>query len=337
MESVLITGANGEIGHGLIPALANLKKYAVIALDINELDITLQPLVHQTIVADISDKQVLQNIMKDHKISVIFHMASILSTGAEKNPGRAISVNSGGCEDLLEAANKTGMEEKRTIKFIFPSTIAVYGLPDNETKKKAGSIKEEQYLDPITIYGVTKLYCENLGKYYSKNYQLLNQDIFRPIDFRCIRFPGIISAVTLPTGGTSDYAPEMIHSAAQGMGYESFVRPDTKIPFMVMPDAIKALIQIADAPKDKLKKDVYNIQSFSISAEEISQFVNKMFKDSSISYNPDPRRQKIVDSWPEAVDDSPARSDWGWKPDYDLEKSFNGYLIPEIGKKYKKE
>lgn len=335
METVLITGANGEVGHGLIPALSKSGKYKIVALDIHEIDTTLKPLIHESIVSDITDTEILQNLLKDHKISTIFHMASILSTGAEKNPERAIKVNAGGTEKILEAINRQASAEERIIKFIFPSTIAVYGIPDLETKKRIGAVKEDQFLDPITIYGITKIYSESLGKYYSNNYQLLNPDKKRFLDFRCIRFPGIISALTIPTGGTSDYAPEMIHSAAQGKGYESFVRPDTKISFMVMPDAVKALIQLADSPKDKLKNLIYNIQAFSASAEEISQIINQVFPDSSISYNPDPDRQKIVDSWPEATDDSSARSDWDWQPDFDLKKAFKDYLIPEIQNKYK--
>lgn len=334
MESVLITGANGEVGHGLIPAISKSKNHEVIALDIREIDTSLQPLVHESIVADITDAEILKTLMKDHKISTVFHLAAILSTGAEKDPERAIAVNAGGTEKLLEAASKIAREEKRVIKFIFPSTIAVYGVPSLDSKKASPTVKEHEYLDPITIYGVTKLYCENLGKYYSDNYQLLTHDGQKYLDFRCVRFPGIISALTIPTGGTSDYAPEMIHSAAQGKGYESFVRPDTKISFMVMPDAVKALLQLNESPTEKLKKRVYNVQSFSITAEQIAQLVNKVFPDSSISYNPDPNRQRIVDSWPEATDDSDARVDWGWQPDFDLEKAFNEYLIPEIKSKY---
>ena len=186
------------------------------------------------------------------------------------------------------------------------------------------------------MYGINKLYCELLGTYYSKHYKLLEprpETVF--LDFRCLRFPGIISALTLPTGGTSDYAPEMIHSAAKGEGYESFVRADTAIPFMVMPDAIKAITQLANAPKEKLTQEVYNVSAFSTTTEEIAKLVNNVFPDSSISYKPDPNRQKIVDSWPADIDDSKARSDWGWKPDHDINSAFKDYLIPEISNKYK--
>ena len=335
METVLITGANGEIGHGLIPNLAKTGKYEIIALDIREIDPKLRKSVKQVVIADINDEEVLHTLLKDHKITTIFHLAAILSTGAEKDPELAVKVNAKGSEKILDAANKTGQTDKRKIKIIFPSSIAVYGLPGVEIKKKAGKVTENQFLNPITIYGITKLYCENLGKYYSNNYKLLSDDNNKYVDFRCIRFPGIISALTLPTGGTSDYAPEMIHSAAQGTGYESFVRPDTKIPFMVMPDAVSALIKLNETPAENLKRRVYNVEAFSVSAGEISDLINQVFPDSSISYNPEPKRQKIVDSWPESVDDTPARSDWGWQPEYDLGKSFNQYLIPEIRNKYK--
>ncbi len=336
MEKVLVTGANGEVGHGIIPILSKDKNLEVIALDIKEIDKTLKPFVQEMIVADILDGTVIENLLNDHKITTVFHLAAILSTGAEKDPERAHSVNVDGTANLLAAINKAGRNEKRVIKFIFPSTIAVYGLPSIEAKNKAGSIKEGDFLHPITMYGINKLYCEMLGIYYSTHYSLLTTNIERNIDFRCVRFPGIISALTIPTGGTSDYAPEMIHSAAKGEGYESFVRPDATIPFMVMPDAAKVLIQLTEVPKEKLTQKIYNVSGFVAKAEEIAQLVNKVFPDSSISYNPDVNRQRIVDSWPANIDDSKARSDWGWKPDYDIQKAFNEYLIPEIRNKYTK-
>ena len=336
-ESVLITGANGEVGHGLIQELAKLKKYEIIALDINDLDDPLKPNVREFIKDSILNKTQIEAALTKNKVSIIFHLAAILSTGAEKNPEQAIEVNSQGTSTLLSGANRVCQKEKRVIKFIFPSSIAVYGVPNLETKTRSGAITEGQFLNPITIYGITKLYCENLGKYFSTNYQLLSTNSQRYLDFRCLRFPGIISAITLPTGGTSDYAPEMIHSAAKGEGDESFVRPNTKIPFMVMPDAIKALIQLAENPKEKLSQKVYNVTSFSVTAENIAQIINKVFPDSAISYNPDEARQKIVDSWPGNIDDSRARTDWGWQPEYDFQKSFSEYLIPEIQNRYNRQ
>lgn len=334
MEAILITGANGEVGHGLIPELSK-KKYNLVALDITELDDSLKTYVHEVIVADILDRNVIENLVREHSITTIFHLAAVLSTSAEKDPERAHEVNVGGTASLLEVANRISQNEKRVIKFIFPSTIAVYGLPNLETKKRK-AVKEHEFNTPITMYGINKLYCELLGKYYSKNYKLLSRNTERYLDFRCIRFPGIISALTLPKGGTSDYAPKMIHSAAKGESYECFVREDTKIPFMVMPDAVKALLQLSEAPKEKLDQDVYNVSAFSATAYQISELVKKVFPDSKVTYKPDENRQRIVDSWPAELDDSKARKNWGWKPDYDLRRAFSEYLIPEINFKYKK-
>ncbi|OGM21622.1 epimerase [Candidatus Woesebacteria bacterium RIFCSPHIGHO2_01_FULL_38_9] len=335
-EPILITGANGEVGHGLIPKLSELGNYDIVSLDIRELDEELKPHIHETIVADILDSTVVKNLLKEHAITTIFHLAAILSTGGEKDPFRAHQVNVNGTTSLLESSYQVALSEKRTIKFIFPSTIAVYGIPDLETKKKVGTVKEDGFNAPITMYGINKLYCERVGTYYSKFYKILEtRPEVLPIDFRCVRFPGIISAMTVPSGGTSDYAPEMIHSAARGEGYESFVRSDTVIPFMVMPDAVKALLTLTNAPKEKLTQGIYNVSGFSATAEQIAGLVNQVFPDSSISYNPDQNRQKIVDSWPAAVDDSAAKRDWGWKPDYDILKAFNEYLIPEIQDRYK--
>jgi threonine 3-dehydrogenase len=335
METILVTGANGEIGHGLIPELAK-EKQKVIALDVSDLDEMLKPFVSEFVKASVLQKSILEDMFKKYHFSTVYHMAALLSTAAEKDPEKAQVVNSGGTATLLDVTNKSARAEKKEIKFIFPSTIAVYGLPSLEVKEKIGKITETDYLHPITMYGVTKLYCEMLGKYYTRNYKLLGGDGKIFVDFRSVRFPGIISALTIPTGGTSDYAPEMIHSAAKGDGYESFVSKGTKIPFMVMPDAVKALIQLNKAEKKYLSQLVYNVTSFAVTAEDIAKLINGVFSDSSISYKPDNNRQKIVDSWPEDLDDTAARKDWGWKPDFDVDKSFKVYLIPEIQNKYSK-
>lgn len=335
-ETVLITGANGEVGHGLIPALSENKKVDIIALDINELDAALKPSVSQTVKGSVLSKSLLHALISKNKVTTIFHLAALLSAASEANPEKAQFVNVSGTATVLEITNHVARREGRVIKIVFPSTIAVYGLPDLMTKKKAPAISEEEYNTPTTIYGINKLYCEMLGNYYSKNYKMLTEKNLRTfIDFRCLRFPGIISAITVPAGGTSDFAPEMIHTAAQGQNYESFVSADTQIPFVVMPDAVKALIAITGAPREKLKKSVYNVSGFSAKAKEIENLVTKVFPNTAVSYNPDESRQKIVDTWPAAIDDSAARTDWGWKPDYDLERAFSEYLIPEIQNRYK--
>jgi nucleoside-diphosphate-sugar epimerase len=156
------------------------------------------------------------------------------------------------------------------------------------------------------------------------------------VDFRALRFPGLISAFTLPSGGTSDYGPEMLHAAAQGIPYECFVREDTKISFMAMPDAIKSMLMLMDAPREALTSNVYNVAAFAITAEQFRERAMKAFPGSDIAFQSNPRRQGIVDSWPEDVDDSRACKDWGWTPDYDVDRFFDDYFLPEIRKRYGK-
>jgi nucleoside-diphosphate-sugar epimerase len=185
------------------------------------------------------------------------------------------------------------------------------------------------------MYGCNKLYCEQLGRYYTKYYRQLAADKNPSgIDFRAIRFPGLISAITTPTGGTSDYGPEMLHHAAMGKKYRCFVRPDTRLPFMVMPDAIKALLDLEKADQSNLSKLVYNVTSFNPSAQEFFDIVIKAFPNAEITFEPDIARQGIVDTWPADVDDSAATTDWGWGPDYDQDRAFNEYLLPAVKARY---
>src|SRR6476646_6102086 len=158
------------------------------------------------------------------------------------------------------------------------------------------------------MYGCNKLYCELLGTYYARHYkQLAAEHASGKVDFRCVRFPGLISAVTVPSGGTSDYAPEMIHAAAKGERYECFVRPDTRIPFMAMPDGVDALMALAAAPRERLARTAYNVAAFNPSAREICDVVTAAFPRAKIDWKTDPKRQGIVDSWPADVDDNAAR------------------------------
>jgi len=333
MGNILVTGANGEMGHALIPEIKK-KGHSVVALDVSDTEDGLKKECVEYIKDTVLNRVLLTKLFSKYKFETIFHLGALLSTAAEKNPELAQTVNAGGTAVLLSAANEFATKNKNFVKFLFPSTIAVHGLPDTKTKSENTALTEEEFLNPITMYGITKLFAENLGVYYSTNYKMLdNPD--KLVDFRAIRFPGIISALTVPTGGTSDYGPEMIHTAAQGKNYESFVRKDTTLPFMVMPDAIKAIIQLSEAPKEKLTKKVYNVTAFSVTAEDIANMVLNVFPNTTISYNPNPARQKIVDSWPAGVDDSLARRDWDWQPDYDAKRAFEDYLIPEIQNKYK--
>jgi nucleoside-diphosphate-sugar epimerase len=155
------------------------------------------------------------------------------------------------------------------------------------------------------------------------------------VDFRCVRFPGLISAATVPSGGTSDYAPEMLHAAARGEAYSCFVRPDTRIPFMAMPDGVEALLRLAQAPRARLTQPVYNVAAFNPSADEILALVVQAFPSAKIEWLNDKRRQRIVDSWPADVDDHAARRDWGFAPQYDLQRAFAEYLIPTIKERYR--
>lgn len=185
------------------------------------------------------------------------------------------------------------------------------------------------------MYGINKLYVENLGRYFSSFYKFLenNPDDIK-IDFRAVRFPGLMSSETVPSGGTSDYASEMIHACAQGKPYACFVSPEAKLPFMAMPDGVAALVQLSKVPFEKLTHHVYNVGSFAVTAKEIEAQLRKTFPKAEISYAPHKQRENIVNTWPGDVDDSRARNDWGWKPQYSFESAFNEYLIPNISKKY---
>ncbi len=334
--AVLVTGANGEMGHGLIESLAQSGTFSIIALDVRPIDDSLRSLCSDVIVGDILETRLLERMQSEYEVHTIYHLAALLSTRAEFTPEAAHRVNVEGTLNLLKLAIEQSRWHGESVKFMFPSSIAVYGLPDRDTKKQAGRVKEADWNYPTTMYGVNKLYCEHLGRYYSKHYRQLASDtsLRGGVDFRSIRFPGLISAVTVPSGGTSDYAPEMLHAAAQGKPYSCFVREDVRIPFMAMPDAITALQRLHDAPQSKLTTNVYNIGSFSPSAGQIFEIVKKEFPSAEIRFSPDDKRQAIVDSWPEDVDDSAARVDWGWKPAYDEAKAFNEYLIPGIRKRY---
>jgi threonine 3-dehydrogenase len=333
---ILITGANGEVGHGLIQKFhAMAEKPPVIVLDIRGLDEHMQPLVDSTIVGDILDESLLDTLMSEYEIDTIYHLAALLSTHSEFRPASAHRVNVQGTINLLQLAIEQARWRGKAVKFIFPSSIAVYGLPDLETKASTPPLREYEYTMPTTIYGCNKLYCEHLGRYYANHYrQLATTPEPFGVDFRCVRFPGLISALTMPAGGTSDYAPEMLHAAARGEAYQSFVRPDSVIPFMAMPDAIKALLALADAPREQLTQLVYNVTSFSLTAAEIAALVKQAFPEAQIDYAPTPGRQNIIDSWPREIDDQTARNDWGWSPDYDAERAFHEYLIPTIQQRY---
>jgi nucleoside-diphosphate-sugar epimerase len=330
----LITGAGGEIGHGLVAKLSAAGA-AVISLDVAPLDAALARHVVREFTGSITDTGLLDRILAEFEVDRVFHLAALLSTRSEFTPTAAHQVNVDGTLNLLEFAQRQGESHGRPVVFVYPSSIAAYGLPSREVKARAGRVREDEYTHPTTMYGCNKLYCEQLGRYYARYYKQLSADARPHVDFRCVRFPGLISAVTLPSGGTSDYAPEMIHAAARGEPYACFVRPDTTIPFMAMPDGIDALLTLAATPQQALTRTAYNLTAFNPSADTVRTMVLAAFPHAEITFRVDEKRQGIVDSWPAEVDDSAARADWGFAPAYDLDRAFREYLIPTIRERYR--
>jgi threonine 3-dehydrogenase len=331
---IFITGAGGEIGHGLINRLAASGR-PIVTLDLAPLDPALARLVQREFLGSILDAGLLERILSEFEVDLVFHLAALLSTRSEFTPMRAHEVNVEGTLTLLEFAQKEAESHGRPVTFLYPSSIAAYGLPDLKTKQTAGPVKEDDFNHPTTMYGANKLYCEQLGRYYARHYkQLAAESLSGKVDFRAVRFPGLISAATVPSGGTSDYAPEMIHAAARGEPYACFVRPDTQIPFMVMPDGVEALITLAEAPRERLTQTAYNVAAFNPTAAEIERVVRQAFPRADITYVNDLKRQGIVDSWPAAVDDSAARRDWRFAPMHDFARAFSEYLIPAIRERY---
>ena len=334
---VLITGAGGEIGHGLIDRLVERGDRAIVTLDLNRLDPSISSKVDREITGSILDRGLLERVLAEFRVELVFHLAALLSTRSEFTPMTAHQVNVEGTLNLLEFAQHEAESHGRPVVFMYPSSIAVYGLSDRQTKAAAGKVKEDEWTHPTTMYGCNKLYCEQLGRYYARYYkQLAAEPASGRVDFRSVRFPGLISAVTMPSGGTSDYAPEMIHAAAKGERYECFVRPDTRIPFMAMPDGVDALVKLAAASRERLTRTEYNVAAFNPSAEQFRARVLDAFPAAQIDWDVDTQRQGIVDTWPADVDDSTARTDWGFAPRYDFDRALDEYLVPTIRKRYAK-
>jgi threonine 3-dehydrogenase len=334
VKSVLVTGACGEIGQALVQSLAQ-RGVRIVTVDLAPLPETIKSLSAEHIQGDLVNRV---KVFYDYNFDIIFHLAASLSSKAEVATEEAHRINVEGTMQLLMLAAYKSEKLKKPVKFLFPSSIAVYGFPDRAIKHAAGNVKEGEWNTPHTMYGCNKLYCEKLGVYYSRFCGQRHLDTIPPtmVDFRAIRFPGLVSAFTVPSGGTSDYGPEMLHAAAQGNPYACFVDAGTRISFMAMPDAIKSLLMLTDAPRRNLTSQVYNIAAFSLTAGEFRHRALQAFPGARITFEPNPRRQGIIDSWPEDVDDSLARKEWGWKPDYDVDQFFDAYFLPEMHKRYRK-
>jgi len=319
-SSILITGASGELGAELIKTLSQNENINLLTLDLHPLESSISNMVADEMVGNILDSRLLDQINLEFEIKEIYHLAAVLSTRAELSPKIAHDVNVNGTINLLELALKQSQSQNKKIKFFFPSSIAVYGVNNKEQ-----ICSEYDCLHPITVYGANKLYAEKLGIYYSKYYNQLS-DNKHLIDFRSIRFPGLISSTTIPSGGTSDFIPEMWHSIKNENIYECFVDENSRLPFLAMPDAIKAINQMMSMKPEKIKSKIYNVTSFNASAGEFFKLMKELYLTAKISYNINDTRQKIVNSWPSNINDSLATSEWGWSPAYDLNRTIREYL-----------
>ena len=248
---VLITGAGGEIGHGLVTRLVGSGSL-IITLDVSPLDASLAPLVTREFTGSITDTSLLDRVLAEFEVDRVFHLAALLSTRSEFTPVTAHHVNVEGTLNLLEFAQRQGESHGRPVVFIYPSSIAAYGLPgprDESARRPRARGRVRASDDDVRVQQAVLRAARALLR-EALQAAVGRRDSAR-VDFRCVRFPGLISAMTVPSGGTSDYAPEMIHAAAKGEPYDCFVRPDTTIPFMAMPDGVEALLTLAAAPRER--------------------------------------------------------------------------------------
>jgi nucleoside-diphosphate-sugar epimerase len=298
-DKILVIGASGQIGVELTLALRKIYGNAnVIASDLREENELLKG-TGPYVALDVMNKEMLHVQVIRQGVTQIYLLAAILSATGEKNPGLAWNLNMQSLLNVLDIAR----EEKLT-KIYWPSSIAVFG-PTSPKK----NCPQQTIIEPITVYGISKYAGEFWCNYYFHKYG---------IDVRSLRYPGLISYKSAPGGGTTDYAIEIFNEALEEKFYKSFLEPDTYLPMMYMPDAIRATIELMEAPKEKISiRTSYNISAMSFSPAEIAAEIKRQIPEFKIEYAPD-YRQAIADSWPQSIDDVVARRDWGWKPEYDL-------------------
>lgn len=313
-KRILIIGASGQIGTELTARLREIyPAHKVIASDIREGDDELMQRGPFEIL-DATDYSAIEDVVIRHEISEVYQMAAMLSATGEKFPMKAWDLNMNSLFNVLRLAKEGKIE-----KVFWPSSIAVFGptTPKENTPQRT-------IMEPSTVYGISKQTGERWCEYYHHKYG---------VDVRSVRYPGLISYKTLPGGGTTDYAVDIYHKALKHHKYISFLKAGTTLPMMFMDDAIKATIQIMEAPKSKIKiRSAYNLAAISFDPEEIAASIKKHIPDFKIEYKPD-FRQEIADSWPGSIDDSEARSDWGWTHEHDL-KSMTEIMLEHLKEKY---
>ena len=299
-EKILVIGACGQIGVELTTALRGIYgNENVLASDLREEHDLLKG-TGPYVTCDVMNKEMLHVLILRHNITQVYLLAAILSATGEKNPGLAWHINMQSLLSVLEIA-----KEEKLHKIYWPSSIAVFG-PTSPRQ----NTPQHTVIEPTTIYGISKYAGERWCEYYHTHYG---------IDVRSLRYPGLISYKSAPGGGTTDYAVEIYHEALRDKDYTSFLSEDTYLPMMYMPDAIRATIELMEAPAEKVKiRSSYNLSAMSFSPKEIGASILKHIPDFTLSYKPD-FRQAIANGWPQSIDDSKAQQDWDWKPQYDLD------------------
>lgn len=311
VENILVIGAHGQIGSVLTQELK--KKFGddqVIASDLRAKE-GFEGLFE---ILDATDKDLIEQIVVKYKITQIYHLAAILSAKGEENPLGTWEINMKTMFNVFEVSRLNKVD-----KVFFPSSIGVFGdaAPSDATPQAT-------FLDPETVYGISKAAGENWSQYYFKRYGL---------DIRSLRYPGIIGYQSLPGGGTTDYAVDIYHKAVNGEDFVCFLEEHTVLPMIFMDDAIRATIELMDAPIENIKtRTSYNLASMSFSPDEIAAAIQEVIPSFKISYEPD-FRQEIAASWPKSIDDSEARIDWGWKPKYNLE-SMSKVMLEKLNEQY---